>query len=129
MPTVAAYGLAGAFPNTANLSAAQTGNGASTNIVDRGGRADRVTLVTITTTIGATPTCTYLIEVSADGVAWWPGAYADSASPETLSVATFVITTATTVFKIMRAGHPWRFLRITYSANTNVTTTADVSVF
>jgi hypothetical protein len=56
-------------------------------------------------------------------------AYADSATPETMSVATFAITTATTVFKIMRVNMPWRFLRITYSANTNVTNTADVWVF
>jgi len=116
-------------PNTANLSTAQVGNGASTNIVDRAGGAQCTALVKITTTIGATPTCTYALEGSADGTNWFPVAYADSASPETMSVATFVITTATTVYKIMRVNHPWRFLRITYSANTNVTNTADVWVF
>jgi hypothetical protein len=46
-----------------------------------------------------------------------------------VSVATFVITTATTVYKILRTGHPWRFLRLTYSANTNVTNTTDVWVY
>jgi len=88
-----------------------------------------VSLLTITTTVGGTPTCTYAIEGSVDGVAWFAVAYADSATPETMSVATFTITTATTVQKIMRTGHPWRFLRLTYSANTNVTTTADLWVF
>jgi hypothetical protein len=129
MPTVAAYGLTAAPPNSANLSTGQSGNGASTNVADRGGRARDPALLTITTTVGATPTCTYAIEVSADNVAWWPAPYADVATPETLSVATFVITTAVTVQKILRMGHPWRFLRITYSANTNVTNTADLWVF
>lgn len=120
--------LAAGYENTANLSTAQTGNGVSTNVVDRGGSTG-VALLKVTTTIGATPTCTYAIEGSADGSDWFAVAYADSATPETLSVATFVITTATTVRKILRANHPWRYLRLTYSANTNVTNTADVWVF
>lgn len=116
-------------PNTASLSAAQTGNGASTNIADRGNAAGCSALLKVTTTIGATPTCTYAIEGSADGTNWFSVAYADSATPETASVATFVITTATTVYKILRVNQPWRYLRVTYSANTNVTNTADVWVF
>jgi hypothetical protein len=128
MATIVAKGGTGS-PNSANLSTAQTGNGASTNIADRVGGAQCTALVKITTTVGATPTCTYAIEGSADGTNWYPVAYADSATPETMSVATFAITTATTVFKIMRVNMPWRFLRITYSANTNVTNTADVWVF
>ncbi|HKY57537.1 MAG TPA: hypothetical protein VJL80_05825 [Aeromicrobium sp.] len=117
------------YPTSGNLSSAQTGNGASTNVADRGDAADRPALLKITTTVGATPTCTYAIEGSADGTNWFSVAYADSATPETLSVATFAITTATTVYKILRLNHPWRFLRVTYSANTNVTNTADVWMF
>lgn len=115
-------------PNTASLAAAQVGNGATTNVLDRG-RACGSALLKVTTTIGATPTCTYAIEGSADGTNWFPAAYADSATPETLSVATFVITTATTVYKILRPNHPWRYLRVTMSANTNVTNTIDVWIF
>jgi hypothetical protein len=115
-------------PNTANLSTAQTGNAVSTNVADRGGRTGPA-LLAITTTVGATPTCTYAIEGSADGTSWFPAAYADSATPETVSVATFAITTATTVRKILRPDHPWRYVRLTYSANTNVTSTADVWFF
>lgn len=128
MPTIQALG-GGRLPNVANLSTGQTGNGVSTNVVDRGAVTERPALLTITTTVGATPTCTYAIEGSADGVTWFSVAYADSATPETLSVATFPITTATTVHKILRPGHPWRYLRVTYSANTNVTNTADITVF
>jgi hypothetical protein len=112
--------------NGVNLSTAQAGNGVSTNIADRGGANQKSGMVTITSAIGATPTCTYLIEASVDSVNWFPCPYADSATPETMSVATFVATTATTVFKILRTDHPWRFVRITYSANTNVTNTASV---
>lgn len=116
-------------PNSANLSNAQTGNGASTNVADRGSATGCTALLKVTTTVGATPTCTYAIEGSADGANWFPVAYADSATPETMSVATFAITTATTVYKILRVNMPWRYLRVTYSANTNVTNTADVWVF
>lgn len=115
--------------NTANLSSAQTGNGQSTNILDRGAYISAPVLLKITTTVGATPTCTYAIEGSADGTNWFSVAYADSATPTTVSVATFAITSATTVYKIIQPNVPVRYLRITYSANTNVTNTADVWTF
>lgn len=115
-------------PNVVSLSAAQTGNGQSTNVADRGNSVGPA-LLTITTTVGATPTCTYAVEGSADGTDWFNVAFADAATPETPSVATFAITTATTVRKILRPNHPWRELRLTYSANTNVTNTATLHVF
>src|SRR5262245_49569633 len=115
----------GGAPDQVNLSSAQTGNGVSTNIADRG-PAVGPALIKITTTIGATPTCTYALEGSPDGTNWYAVPYADSATPTTVSVATFAITTATTVWKIVQANSPVRFLRITYSANTNVTNTADL---
>lgn len=118
----------GSYGDTANLSTAQTGNGASTNVADRGAAIGAALLV-ITTTIGATPTCTYAIEGSANGTNWYPVQYADSASPQTVVVSTFVITTATTVQKIIQPNQPVRYLRVTYSANTNVTNTADVFTY
>lgn len=127
MATRIAYGNQ-VVPNSARIAAAQAGNGASTDIVDRGA-ATGPALVSITTAVGATPTCTYAIEGSADGANWVPVAIADPATPETPSVATFAITTATTTHKLIRPGHPWRFLRVTFSANTNVTNTVDVFPF
>lgn len=115
-------------PNSAALSAAQTGNGVSTNVCDRGGSCGPA-LVTIVTTVGATPTCTYALEVSADGADWFPAAWADTATPGTLSAATFAVTTATTTRKILGVDQPWRFARITYSSNTNVTNTASIATF
>lgn len=128
MATVRAQGGAG-LPNTANLSTAQTGNGASTNVVDRGGSVVSPALLSLVTTVGATPTVTVAIEGSADGVTFFPVAYAAAGTPETVSVAAVVITTATTSRFLLRPNHPWRYLRLTYSANTNVTTTADLVVF
>ena len=128
MATITALG-GDRLPNSASLSSAQTGNGTSTNIVDRGAFTERPALLKLTTTVGATPTCTYAIEGSADGTSWFAASYADSATPDTGSVATFAITTAGTAYKILRADQPWRYLRLTYSANTNVTNTADVYVF
>ncbi|MER5882713.1 hypothetical protein ABT160_02675 [Streptomyces sp. NPDC001941] len=128
MPTISAIG-GDRWPNSARLSSTQAGNGVSTNVVDRGAAVERPALLTIVTTVGATPTCTYAIEGSADGTDWWPVSYADPATPDTGAVATFAITTATTTRKILRAAQPWRFLRVTYSSNTNVTNTTDVTIF
>jgi hypothetical protein len=129
VPSIPAYGLVAAPPNAANLSTGQTGNGQSTNVADRGDRFGGPALLVIVTTVGATPTCTYAVEGSADGTVWFAVAIADPSAPETVSVATFAVTTATTTLKILRPNHPWRFLRLTYSANTNVTNTADLWVF
>src|SRR5687768_4407329 len=107
----------------ANLSTAQTGNGASTNVADRG-PVSSVALLKITTTVGATPSVTIAIEGSPDGTNWFAIPYADSATPTTVAVATFAITTATTVWKILQPNVPVRYVRLTYSANTNVTSTA-----
>lgn len=127
MATVSALG-GGQFPNAANLSNAQTGNGVSTNVVDRGNLTKPV-LLKITTAVGATPTCTYALEGSPDNTNWFSIPYADSATPTTVAVATFVITTAGTVWKVLLVDFPWRYFRITYSANTNVTNTSDAWVF
>lgn len=115
----------GGSNESANLSTAQTGNGASTNVADRG-TAKGAVLVKVTTTVGATPTCTYALEGSPDGSVWFPVAYADSATPATVVATTFVITTAATAYKVVPAAQPFRFLRVTLSANTNVTSTIDV---
>jgi len=113
---------------TANLSSAQVTSGPSDNVVDRGGSAGPV-LLRLVTTVGATPTCTYAIEGSPAGTVWFPIQYADSASPQTLVITTFTVTTAGTFFKLIPALIPVRFLRVTYSANTNVTNTLDAFVY
>jgi hypothetical protein len=135
MATIASIGTLAT--GTVNLCTAQAGNGATTNIADRGstvGAGDRASttgpaLLRIVTTVGATPTCTYLVEASANGSDWFAAPIADPATPETVSVATFAITTATTTIKFLRPGHAWRYVRITFSANTNVTNTADLWTF
>lgn len=116
--------------NSANLSTAQVfaGSAVSTNIADRG-TVTTPALLKITTTIGATPTVTIAIEGSPDGTNWFAIPYADSATPTTIAVAAFVITTATTVWKIIQPNVPVRFIRLNYTLNTNVTITADLWVF
>lgn len=108
-----------------NLSTAQTGNGDSTNTLDRGYTLPGAVLLKVTTTVGATPTVTINIQGSMDGTNFYNVAYAVSATPETVAVAAIVITTATTNYYILRPGHPWRYLKLVYSANTNVTLTVD----
>ena len=115
-------------PGALSLCAALTGNVPTTNIIDRGGRTGPV-LLEVITTVGATPTCTYLLEGSADGTNFFAIPWADPATPGTVSVATFVISSATTTRRYLQAATPWRYLRVTMSANTNVTNSINAYFF
>ena len=108
-----------------NLSTAQTGNADSTNTLDRG-TIRRAALLKIVSTVGGTPTVTVNIQGSMDGASWYNVGYALSATPETVAVAAITITSATTGYYILRPEHPWRFQKLVYSANTNVTLTVDI---
>lgn len=108
-----------------NLQNAQTGNADSTNTADRGALRGSC-LLKITSTVGGTPTVTVNLLGSADGTNFYNLAYATAAAPETVAVASFAITSATTGYYILRPGHPWRFFKLNMSANTNVTLTSDL---
>jgi hypothetical protein len=118
----------GGLPDFITLSAGETGNGQSVNSVDRGGGLEAA-LLTIDTTVGATPTVSLTVEGSADGADWWPVPYADVASPTVVAVASLTITTAGRRRLILQPDVPWRYLRVTRAANTNVTVTANVAIF
>lgn len=127
MATVQSLGGGG---NITNLSNAQTGNGQSTNVVRRtDSPVSRASLIRIVTTIGPTPTCTYQIEGSPDGTNFYPLSTYDATGAASPTGATFALTTATTTWRVVPVDLPWTFLRITYSANTNVTSTADIWVY
>jgi hypothetical protein len=111
-------------PEFVNLCALLAGNGVTTNIAERGG-SHKGGCVRIITAAGATPTCTYQIEVSANGTDWVNATWADVSTPATTSTATFAITTSTIATKIVYQPTFWRFVRVTMSANTNVTNTID----
>jgi len=114
-----------AFFNEVLLGSAQTGNTDTTNTAERS--SDRIGLpaaVVLTSTVGATPTVTVKILASVDGVNWFNVGYALVATPETATVADITITTAITTTYLLRPHQPWRYLKLNYSANTNVTLTA-----
>lgn len=108
-----------------NLSTTQTGTGDSTNTMDRWYTLSGPVLLVITTTVGATPTVTVNIQGSMDGTNFYNVGYALMATPETITVAAITITSATTNRYILRNNVPWRWVKLVYSANTNVTITAD----
>lgn len=114
-------------PGLVTIASAQTGNGATTDVADRG-TSHKVggTMVRVIAAAGATPTCTYQIEVSADGSTWANATYADVSTPTTDVTSTFVITTDSVVRKILKHPTVWRYVRVTFSANTNVTNTVDI---
>jgi hypothetical protein len=123
MATIQSPGLGSAV----TLSSAQTGNADSTNTVDRGSRRDAGAVV-ITSTVGSTPSVTVNIQGSVDGTNWHNVGYALVATPETVAVSALTITSATTTTYLLRPNQPWQFLKLVYSANTNVTLTATAYV-
>lgn len=106
-----------------NLSTAQTGNGDSTNVASRSDTESGA--IVITSTVGATPTVTVNIQGSADGMAFFNIPYALVGTPSTFVIAAITITTAVTTTYLLQPNQPWRFVKLVYSANTNVTLTAD----
>ncbi len=108
-----------------NLSTAQTGNADSTNTMDRGYTLGGPVLLRVVSTIGATPTVTVNIQGSMDGAAFFNIPYSLPATPDTWTVAALTITTAVTGHYFLRPATPWKYLKLVYSANTNVTLTVD----
>jgi hypothetical protein len=115
------------FRDTGEIATAQVAGGVTANVFDRGEQTGYAS-VTIVTTVGATPTCTYQLEGSPDNGSWSVLSSADSATPTTFSTATFVITTATTTVRFVNpAATAARYIRLTLSAITNVTSTINVA--
>jgi hypothetical protein len=111
------------------LSDAQTGNGDSTNIAFRGNRlTNQAGGIVITSAVGATPTVTINIQGSFDGVNYVNIPYSAEnllATAPTWVITALTITTAKTGFYVLQPGVGWRYLKLVYSANTNVTLTVD----
>jgi hypothetical protein len=106
------------------LSSAQTGNADSTNTAYRGARSDFGGGIVITSAIGATPTVTVNILGSLGGITWFNIPYALVATPRTFVLTALTITTAVTTPYLLQEFVPWQYLKLNYSANTNVTLTA-----
>lgn len=87
----------------------------------------RAHLVRVSTTVGATPTCTYALQGSTDQSTWTALQFADYLSPDTAVSTTFVITTATTAIKLIIPAQKYKYFRVNMTANTNVTNTIDVT--
>lgn len=114
------------YPGSAIIGTTQTGNVDTTDTADRGANHGPGAVV-ITSTVGATPSVTANILGSVDGVNFFNVPYALVATPSTFVVAAITITTAVSVTYLLQTGQPWRFLKVNYSANTNVTVTTTVA--
>lgn len=111
------------------LSTAQTGNGDSTNIAQVEAGTSREGVIVITSAVGATPTVTVNIQGSVDGTNWVNIPYLAAGTWTGTFVATaIVITTAVTNFYVLQTGLAWRYVKLAYTANTNVTLTATAFV-
>lgn len=108
------------------LSAAQTGNGDSTNVLFRKYSGKGPMGLVILSAVGATPTVTVNIMGSSDGAAYYNIPYALVATPSTFVLTALTITTAVTTTYLLQPDQSWQYLKLVYSANTNVTLTATV---
>lgn len=104
------------------LGTAQTGNVDTTNTAHRLSRSGGGAVV-ITSTVGATPTVTANIQGSVDGTTWFNIPYSLVATPRTFVLTALTITTAVTTTYLLQELVFWRYLKVVYSANTNVTLT------
>jgi hypothetical protein len=123
-PTLSGSPIPG--PSAVNLSTSQTGNGQSTNVCDRGGSVGPA-LLRVSTVAGTTVTVS--VEGSPDNVNWFNIPYSTQAAPTSVVVANVVITTTTVNYYYLQGNYPWRFVRLTLSANTGMTVSADCWVF
>jgi hypothetical protein len=105
------------------LGTAQTGNVDSTTVLDRGLHRGPAAIV-VTNVDGGSGTVKLDIKGSVDGTNFFNLPYALVATPETVAVAQITITTAVTTTYLLRGDHAWRYLKLTYSANTAETMTA-----
>lgn len=104
------------------LGTAQTGNVDTTNTLDRGTYQGGSALV-ITSAVGATPSVTANIQGSVDGSTWFNVPYSLVATPRTFVLTAITITSAVTTTYLLQELVFWRYLKVVYSANTNVTLT------
>ena len=107
-----------------SLSAAQTGNGDSTNTVIK--NPATAAILRILNTAGATPTVTINILGSINGTDFFNVPYQTVAAPGTIVVAAIVVTTTATNHFYLPAGYGFAYLKLNYTANTNETITADL---
>lgn len=92
----------------------------NSDIADRGTLSGPATL-RLDTTAGATPTVTVNLQGSSDGVNWFNVEYSLVATPSTKVVAAITVTTTVVTTYLVSGGYGWRFFRVAFSANTNVT--------
>ena len=104
------------------LGTAQTGNVDTTNTAFRLTRSGGGAVI-ILSTVGATPTVTANIQGSVDGSTWFNIPYSLVATPRTFVLTAITITSAVTTTYLLQELIFWRYLKVVYSANTNVTLT------
>jgi hypothetical protein len=118
--------IVGIGPNVYALGTAQTGD-VTTDTLDRGADRRPMALV-ITSTVGAEPTVTANIKGSVDGTTFYNIPYSLVATPSTWVIAAITISTATTTTYLLQGDQAWRYLRVEYTANTNVTVTTTAHI-
>ena len=92
----------------------------NTDPADRGGLQGPATVL-IDTTAGSTPTVTANLQASMDNVNWFNVEYALVGTPTTKVITAITITTTTITTYLITGSYGWRFFRVAFSANTNVT--------
>jgi hypothetical protein len=112
----------GAFGRYTLAAAAQTGNNTHT-AVELPESARSVTLEFTVSAIGATPTVTYALQGSFDGITWDTTGISLIPANSDTGAATRTVTTVATFHQSIsqRQSRSWRWHRLVTTANTNVT--------
>lgn len=83
--------------------------------------ADKLSAQLVVEAVGATPTISWKIQLSVDGLAWFDARYITDAS-EAAAVAVITRTAVgQDVIFVLLGDRGWRFFRLNVTANTNVT--------
>lgn len=117
-----ATGHPGARPSTAIPLFVGATVAATSQVIDRGSYRGPAALVVANVGTGS-PAMTVDIEVSCDNVAFYNGAYALVATPNTVAVAQIAIGATATTTYLLVTDQAWRFLRVTVAGVTTETWT------
>lgn len=88
--------------------------------------AENASVEFIVEAIGATPTVTWKVQLSDDGLAWFDAQYVTDSSDAVAVAAITVAVVGTQIVFLRLKDRDWRLARLVVSANTNVTYRAEL---
>lgn len=105
------------------LADEQTIDGDSDNILFRKYAGKGPVGLVVTNVAGGSPTTTFSIKGSSDGINWYNVPYALQGTPSTFVVSDITLTTSGTRTYLLQADQPWLYLKTVMASTNNETVT------